>query len=214
MQDPHANPHVREEPPPPPPVGISPIATALTLAVVVFAVVLGMTAPRLRDRHGTVQQDLPIGDLATIAAMHEARAAADALGGRARESALAQLPQLATETVARTGAADLSRAGWIPDDARNVELAPNVHGTMVIYRHEDSDATLSVTMLPDDGRAVRYDGFGRAVPLAPGDEWLEAVTDDSGARPHVAYAFADGKVLWLVLADRRTTLVPVAKLLR
>ena len=69
-------------------------------------------------------------------------------------------------------------------------------------------------MLPDEGRAVRYDGFGRPIPLAPGDEWLERVTDDAHGRSRMAYAFADGRVLWLVLADRRSALVPVAKLLK
>ena len=167
-----------------------------------------------RSRHGVALPDLPVGDLATIAAMHEERATQDAQAGRSRETALAQLPALAAETVGRTAGADLLHAGWTADDARNVELAPNVHGTMVIYRHEDSDASLSVTMLPDEGRAVRYDGFGRTIPLAPGDEWLERVTDDSHGRSRMAYAFADGRVLWLVLADRRSALVPVAKLLK
>jgi hypothetical protein len=70
---------------------ISPAATVLTLAAVAFAVLVGVTGPRLRDRVGSVQQDHPLGDLAAIAAMHEARAGADALGGRERDAALARL---------------------------------------------------------------------------------------------------------------------------
>jgi hypothetical protein len=95
-----------------------------------------------------------------------------------------------------------------------VELAPQVLGTMVIYRNAAGTDALSVTMLPDDGRAVRYDGFGRAVPLAPGDEWLEALTDDEGDRARTAFAFADGRILWLVLAENRAAVAGVAKLLK
>ena len=193
---------------------ISPAATALTLAAVAFAVIVGVTGPRLRDRVGSVQQDHPLGDLAAIAAMHESRAGADALGGRERDAALARLPDLAEATVGRRGAPDLSSAGWQPDDARNVELAPGVMGTMVLYRGDGSTAPLSVTMLPDRGQAVRYDGFGRAAPIAPGDEWLELLDDGSGEPPRAAYALADGRVLWLVLAGSRAEAARVARLLK
>ena len=193
---------------------ISPAATVLTLAAVAFAVLVGVTGPRLRDRVGSVQQDHPLGDLAAIAAMHEARAGADALGGRERDAALARLPDLAEATVGRRGAPDLSSAGWQPDDARNVELAPGVMGTMVLYRGDGSTAPLSVTMLPDRGQAVRYDGFGRAAPIAPGDEWLELLDDGSGETPRAAYALADGRVLWLVLAGSRAEAARVARLLK
>lgn len=187
-------------------------ATALALAAVGFAVVVGVTGPRLRDRHGTTQQDTPIGDIAVIAAMHEERAAIDAMGGRSRESALARLPDLAEQTVGRRGAPDLAAAGWHAEDARNVELAPGILGTMVLYAGEDGDETLSVVMLPDRGQVIRYDGFGRGVPLAPGDEWMEAVAEDGGRR--IAYGLADGRVLWLVLAERRAAIGAVARLLR
>jgi len=193
---------------------ISPAATVLTLAAVAFAVIIGVTGPRLRDRVGSVQQDHPLGDLAAIAAMHESRAGADALGGRERDAALARLPDLAEATVGRRGAPDLSAAGWQPDDARNVELAPGMMGTMVLYRGNGSAAPLSVTMLPDRGQAVRYDGFGRAAPIAPGDEWLELLDDGSGEAPRTAYALADGRVLWLVLAGGRAQAAQVARLLR
>lgn len=193
---------------------ISPAATALTLAAVAFAVLVGVTGPRLRDRVGSVQQDHPLGDLAAIAAMHEERAGADAAGGRERGAALARLPDLAESTVGRRGAPDLSAAGWTPDDARNVELAPGVMGTMVLYRGPSSAGPLSVTMLPDRGHAVRYDGFGRAAPIAPGDEWLELLEDDAGGRPRTAYALADGRVLWLVLAASRGEAAQVARLLK
>lgn len=208
-------PSAREPAHTPPPVRISPLATALTLAVVGFAIVIGITGPRLRDRQGPAQPELPLGELATIAAMHEARALSDIMEGRSREAALAKIPELiklaALDKQPMT-AADLSTAGWMLEDARNAELAPGVTGTMVLYRHEDSGATLSVVMLPDQGRAVRFDGFGRAVALAPGDEWLETVAEDFRGR--TAYALADGRILWLVLAERPSALTPVAKLLR
>jgi len=72
-------------------------------------------------------------------------------------------------------------------------------------------------MLPDDGRTVLLDGFGRAMPIAPGQEWIDAVIADdstaaaSNAGPRIAYAFADGTVLWLVLADDRGTLASIAR---
>ena len=193
---------------------ISPAATVLTLAAVAFAVIIGVTGPRLRDRVGSVQQDHPLGDLAAIAAMHESRAGADAAGGRERDAALARLPDLADATVGRRGAPDLSSAGWEPDDARNVELAPGILGTMVLYRGGASGGPLSVTMLPDRGNAVRYDGFGRAAPIAPGDEWLELLEDDSGAPARAAYALSDGRTLWLVLAGSRSEAAQVARLLK
>jgi hypothetical protein len=52
---------------------ISPLATALTLACVAFAVVLGITGPRLRDRHGSHQQDHPIAEVALVAALPQHR---------------------------------------------------------------------------------------------------------------------------------------------
>ena len=61
----------RESPTPQHRTKVSPLAIGLTFATVIFAVVIGLTGPRLRERHGTTQQDLPIGDLATYAAMHE-----------------------------------------------------------------------------------------------------------------------------------------------
>lgn len=208
-----SNPNGRDrEPPCPAAARISPLATALALAAVGFAVVVGVTGPRLRDRHGTAQQDTPVGDLAVIAAMHEERAALDAVGGRSRDSALARLPDLAEQTVGRRGAPDLAAAGWHAEDARNVELAPGLLGTMVLYADEDGDGTLSVVMLPDLGQVIRHDGFGRAMPLAPGDEWMESVTEDGTRR--IAYALADGRVLWLVLAERRSAIGAVARLLR
>ena len=49
---------------------------------------------------------------------------------------------------------------------------------------------------------------------ATGDEWLEALTDDEGARARTAFAFADGRILWLVLAENRAAVAGVAKLLK
>lgn len=196
------------------PRSISPLATFLTLAAVAFAMVVGMTAPRLRDRHGSPQQDLPLGDLAAIAAIHESRAQSDAAAGRERERAIDALPELTAATVGTRAAPDLGPAGWTLDDARNVELSPGRLGTMLLFRSGDRDGRLSVTLLPDDGRAVRLDGFGRAAPLAPGDEWLERLEPADSGPERVAWALADGRVLWLVLAERDADLARVAPLLK
>jgi hypothetical protein len=197
--------------------GISPVATVLTLLSVALAVATGIAAPRLRDRHASAQQEATIDELATVAAMHESRALLDMSRGRARDAALALIDEIARETVGRDTCADLADAGLHPVDARIVELAPDLRGAMVLYGTDEGDRTVSVTMLPDRGHAVRLDGFGRAVPLAPGDEWLDAVVDaesaaaGSTAGPRVAYAFADGRVLWIVLADDRRTIRAVAR---
>ena len=196
---------------------ISPVATILTLLSVALAVATGIAAPRLRDRHASAQQEATIDELATVAAMHESRALLDMSRGRARDAALALIDEIARETVGRETCADLAEAGLRPIDARIVELAPDIRGAMVVYGTDEGDRTVSVTMLPDRGAAVRLDGFGRAVPLAPGDEWLDAVVDaesavaGSTAGPRVAYAFADGRVLWIVLAEDRRTIRAVAR---
>ena len=205
----------RELPTPQRGTRVSPIAVGLTCAVVIFAVVIGLTGPRLRERQGTTQQDLPIGDLATIASMHEMRATADIAEGRDRDAALAKLPELVREALGprETLAPDLSSAGWIPDDARNVELAPGVLGTMVLYRNHETNAVLSAIMLPDDGRTVRFDGFGRAIPIAPGDEWLQVLAEDETGHTRTAYALSDGRILWLVLGNSQPAIARIAKLL-
>lgn len=197
--------------------GASPLAIALTLACVAFAVLVGVTGPRLRARHGSAQQDLPLGELAQVAALHEARALLDMQRGRSREAALTLLADIARETVGRDRGADLEEAGFRPLDARIVEVAPGVKGAMVVYASAAPERIASVTMLPDDGRTVLIDGFGRAMPLAPGQEWIDAVIADdstaaaSNAGPRIAYAFADGTVLWVVLADDRATLASIAR---
>jgi hypothetical protein len=193
---------------------ISPLATVLTLAAVAFAVAVGMTAPRLRDRHGSPQQDLPLGDLAAVAAIHEARAEEDAAAGRARERAIDALGELLAATVGTRGGPDLASTAWALDDVRNVELSPGLQGTMLLYRSPGRATRLSVTMLPDDGHAVRLDGFGRAAPIAPGQEWLERLEPSDRSPPRVAWALADGRVLWLVLAEREQDVAVVAPLLK
>ncbi len=146
----------RESPTPQHRTKVSLVAIGLTLAMVIFAVVIGLTGPRLRERQGTTQQDLPIGDLATIAAMHEMLAATDFARGRDHEAALAKLPELMREALGAraTSAPDLSAVGWSADDARNVELAPGVLGTMVLYKNHETNAMLSVIMISDDGRPL------------------------------------------------------------
>ncbi|MFM7798467.1 MAG: hypothetical protein ACKPBA_05730 [Planctomycetota bacterium] len=193
---------------------ISPLATALTLAAVAFAVAVGMTAPRLRDRHGSPQQDLPLGDLAAIAAIHESRAEEDAAAGRARERAIEALAELTAATVGTRTAPDLASTAWSLDDVRNVELAPGLTGTMLLYRSPERPTRLSITMLPDAGHAVRLDGFGRAAPIAPGQEWRGRLEPSDRGPARVAWALADGRVLWLVLAEREQDVAVVAPLLK
>ncbi len=193
---------------------ISALAVGLTIAAVGVAILMGVAGPRLRERHGSTQQELPVGELASIAALHESQAAYDILNGRSREAALERMDALAAETIGRATAPDFSAAGFDPDDARIVELAPNVHALMVIYRGREDDEILTVAMLPDDGRVVRYDGFGRALPFPPGDEWIETMLDEHGAPRRTAYATSDGRVFWLLLASGRPTLARTAPMLR
>ena len=194
-------------------VRASPLAVALTIAAVGGAVLLGVFGPRLRDRTGSVQQDPGIGELAELAARYEEQMGLEAPFGGDRASALPRMRELTAATVGGRDAPDLSRAGWTPLDVRNVELAPGTFATMVTYAGEDQGRELAVAMLEDTGRAVRHDGFGRAVPLAPGQEWTGDARAGSGARDRSAWAFADGRVLWIVLADRPSDLPAVARIL-
>ena len=206
----------RESPTPQHRTKVSPMTTAKITVANVRPIATGLTGPRLRERHGTTQQDLPIGDLATIAAMHEMLAATDFARGRDHEAALAKLPELMREALGAraTSAPDLSTVGWSADDARNVELAPGVLGTMVLYKNHETNAILSVIMIPDDGRPVRFDGFGRAIPIAPGDEWLQLLAADESGHTRTAYALSDGRVLWLVIGNGQAAIARVAKLLK
>lgn len=188
----------------------SPVAVALTVLAIGFAVVVGATGPRLRERQGSIQQDLPVGELAAAAMLHEARSAQDIRAGRSRAAALDRMDALAMDTLGRP-MPDLGDAGFIPEDARIVELAPDLHALMVVYRSDASADVASVAIVPDEGRIVRLDGFGRALPLAPGDEWEESVADDR-ERGRVAWAVSDGRLLHLVLAPDRAALVRIAPL--
>jgi hypothetical protein len=192
----------------------SPAATVLALGAVAFAVAVGVSGPRLADRTGSAQQDPAVGELAEMAARYEERIAFDLARAAGGEGGLALVGALSAATVGERAAVDLQPAGWAADDAHNVELLPGLMGTMVRYEGEEPGTWLSVTMLPDDGRAVRYDGFGQARPLAPGQEWLGSARAGTGAPERVAYAFADGRILWIVLAPSRRELQPVAGLLR
>ena len=193
---------------------LSPAATVLALGAVAFAVAVGISGPRLADRTGSAQQDPAIGELAGMAARYEERIAFDLARAAGAEGGLALVGELTAATVGERAAVDLRPAGWTADDAHNVELLPGLMATMVRYEGEEPGASLSVTMLPDDGRAVRYDGFGQALPLAPGQEWLGSARAGTGAPERVAYAYADGRILWIVLAPSRRELQPVARLLR
>jgi hypothetical protein len=193
---------------------LSPAATVLALGTVAFAVALGIAGPRLRGRTASTQQDCAVGELAEMAARYEERVELDLARAAGGEGGLPRIRELTAATVGPRDPVDLSSAGWLADDAHNVELQPGLMATMVRYESDPAGSSVTVTMLPDDGRAVRYDGFGRAVPLAPGQEWLGSVRAGTGAPERVAYAFADGDTLWIVLARSRTELVPAARLLR
>lgn len=193
---------------------LSPAATVLALGTVAFAVALGIAGPRLRGRTASAQQDCAVGELAEMAARYEERVELDLARAAGGEGGLPRIRELAAATVGPRDPVDLSPAGWLADDAHNVELQPGLMATMVRYESDPAGSWITVTMLPDDGRTVRYDGFGRAVPLAPGQEWLGSVRAGTGAPERTAYAYADGKTLWIVLARSRTELAPAARLLR
>lgn len=213
MQEHAANAHGRERRAALRAVRASPAAVALTLAAVTCAVLLGILGPRLRDRTGSVQGDPGLDELAAIAARYEEQMGLEAPFGEAQSSALPRVRELSASTVGERAAPDLSKAGWTAQDARNVELAPGTFATLVTYAGEDPGRALAVAMLRDTGHAVRHDGFGRAVPLAPGSEWTGEARAGSGARERAAYAHADGRILWIVLADRPADLPAVARLL-
>jgi hypothetical protein len=190
---------------------ISPSAVFLTAAAVVAAMVVGLAGPRLRDRHGSAQQELPIGELAYAAEYREAQQAFDvarrALGGTSSEEIGAKARQVFGQEVL---APDLSAAGLVLRDARVVELAPDSRALALLHRRAQGDGTVTLYGLRDEGRFVRLDGFGRAPPLAPGDEWIGLGQAERDGPPRVIYAVTDGSVLWLMLAPDAETVVRLA----
>ncbi len=188
---------------------VSPVAVALSVIAIGVAVAIGVTGPRLRERQASTQQDLPVGEVAVAVARHQMQSAIDLREGRSAAAALERMDRLATDTMGHP-MPDLSEAGYAPEDARIVELGPDMHALMVVYRDAAAGDVASVVLLPDDGRVVRLDGFGRALPLAPGDEWDEALTDDRGDPAGAAWATTDGRVLHVLLARDRAVLARLA----
>lgn len=190
---------------------ISPMAVALTAAAVVLAMVVGLTGPRLRDRHASSQQEMPIGELAFAAEHREAQQAFDV----ARRSAAPVTPER-LETLSREVfdeahlAPNLSARGFDLLDARVVELAPGTRALALFHRARQGDGVVTLYGVRDAGRFVRHDGFGRALPLAPGDEWASSGLADRDGPPRVLYAVTDGSTLWLMLAPDARTVVDLA----
>lgn len=190
---------------------ISPMAVALTAAAVVLAMVVGLTGPRLRDRHASSQQEMPIGELAFAAEHREAQQAFDV----ARRSAAPVTPER-LETLSREVfdephlAPSLSARGFDLLDARVVELTPGTRALALFHRAKKGDGVVTLYGVRDAGRFVRHDGFGRALPLAPGDEWASSGLAERDGPPRVLYAVTDGSTLWLMLAPDARTVVDLA----
>lgn len=190
---------------------ISPSAVFLTAAAVVAAVVVGWAGPRLRDRHGSAQQELPIGELAYAAEYREAQQAFDvarrALSGAPSE----ELGRMAREVFGQEVLApDLSAGEYALRDARVVELAPGSKALALLHRRAQGEGTVTLYGLRDEGRFVRLDGFGSALPLAPGDEWVGLGQAERDGPARVVYAVTDGTVLWLMLAPDAQTVAELA----
>ncbi|MFO0782975.1 MAG: hypothetical protein U0636_04765 [Phycisphaerales bacterium] len=192
------------------PARVSPAAVLATLAAVVAAVVIGMTGPHLRDRAGGAQQDQPIGELAIMAELNEAQAAYDQAHGRSQEVTPDRTSALAAEVLGHPALVpDLTAHGYQLRDARVVPLSTDLRALALLYRPEHGAGALSVFMMPDHGRIVRFDGFGRALPLAPGEEWAGSGIERNG-RPRTVYAATDGGTLWMVTAATPDDVIRVA----
>lgn len=190
---------------------ISPMAVALTAAAVVLAMVVGLTGPRLRDRHASSQQELPIGELAFAAEHREAQQAFDVARRNAAPVTPERLETLSREVFDEPHLApNLSARGFDLLDARVVELAPGTRALALFHRAQKGDGVVTLYGVRDAGRFVRHDGFGRALPLAPGDEWASSGLAERDGPPRVLYAVTDGSTLWLMLAPDARTVVDLA----
>jgi hypothetical protein len=190
---------------------ISPTAVLLTGAALVLAVVLGLYGPRLRDRHASMQQELPVGELAYAAEYREAQQAFDV----ARKSALPvtndRVAALAEEALGHAVLPpNLAAEGFSLRDARVVELAPDNKALALFHKRDQGDGVVSLFGLKDNGRFIRFDGFGSALPLAPGDEWVSNGLAERDGPARVIYAVTDGEMMWIMLAPDVRTVVNLA----
>lgn len=215
---------------------ISPTAVLLTGAAVIASMIIGLTGPKLRDRHGSAQQELPVGELAygaEVQALQQEFLAENARAlpaGPADEyapkDAAADRPpaqpadsdRIAKITQAGLGrqvsAPDLSKLGFEPLDARIVQLAPSTRALAVLYERKRANdpraTTITLFVVPEVERIVRLDGFGRALPFAPGDEWASSGLLERSGPASTIYATADADLLWLLVAPEARTVVELA----
>ncbi|MBL9141369.1 MAG: hypothetical protein JNK53_05830 [Phycisphaerae bacterium] len=190
---------------------VSPTAVLLTGAAVVAAVVLGLMGPRLRDRHGSSQQELPVGELAYTAEHREAQQAFDVARKQSLPVSDDRLATLSHEVFGHVVLApNLAAEGFALRDARVVELAPDNKALALFHKREKGEGMVTLFGLKDEGRFIRFDGFGSALPLAPGDEWVSGGLAERDGPPRIIYAVTDGSMLWLMLASDARTVVELA----
>lgn len=197
---------------------ISPTAVLLTGAAVIASMIIGLTGPRLRDRHGSVQQEFPVGELGYLAEVQEAKQAFAVLRGGEPAGAPndERVATLTREAFGRSFAVpDLTSMGFQAKDARIADLAPAVRTLSILYEGtgERRDQLLSLFAMPDIGRMVRFDGFGSAVPFAPGDEWISLGTQMRDGPRRALYATVDHDTVWMLVAPTARDVVAAAPLL-
>jgi hypothetical protein len=224
---------------------ISPTAVLLTGAAVIASMIIGLTGPKLRDRHCGAQQELPVGELAYGAEVQALQQEFLAENARALpagpadtapnsdDSASPSAPdttadrppsqpadaqRIAKITLAALGRAvsapDLSKTGFQPVDARIAQLAPGTRALAVLYERvrasDGRSTTVTIFVVPDVERIVRFDGFGRALPFAPGDEWASSGLLERTGPASTIYATADHDLLWLLVAPEARLVVELA----
>ncbi len=171
---------------------ISPTAVLLTGAAVVAAMIIGLTGPRLRDRHGTGVEELPIGELAYMAELLEARQAFEVAHARAKPAAVEE---------AQAGA----EGGDQADPEENAEGAADAPGQTPDRPPLQSATASRVAVITQEafGRSIAApdlskDGFtpldARIVQLAPNARALAVLYERAQSRSRsvvTVYAMPD-----------------------
>lgn len=152
---------------------ISSTAMMLTGAAIVAAMIVGLTGPRLRDRHGTLLQETPIGELAYMAELQEIQQAFELRHAHARPAG--QEERAATDT---SGTGDDGRAGSMRStDGPRLQSADPARVASITR-----DAFGRAMRAPDLSAEGYTPQDARIVLLAPGIKALAVMyTHDGGA---------------------------------
>lgn len=196
--------------------GPRPSAAAMTICVLIVAgaVLFGIFGPGIAQRSHLGGHSL--GELVGAAASLRDQLLAASLAergpglrGEDDESATVQAAREAARSISREllgrriDPPDLAGAGFELSLARPVNLGSTKPNAVALgYLDRQRRAFLALFVLPDDGRFVLFDDFGRPVPLEPERSLIEPL-DRFRNDPTAAFVWSSGPLLWIGIADSR-----------